>query len=94
MGPWLHERSSEPPREKQSSRDVPQLWHFFLGTGIFLWCNEEPCGAEPVCMTATGPCLKKALTPGQRKKLYAIADTVVPEKILEVLFEFHLILFK
>jgi len=93
-GPRLHERSSEPPRKIQSSRDVPQLLHsFFWEQEFFLLQRRDVQGSAGV-HDGNRTLFKKALTPGQRKKLYAIANTVVPEKILEVLFEFHLILFK
>ena len=90
-GPRLHERSSEPPCKRQSSRNYCTL--FFLKQEFFLLQRRDVPGRAGV-HDGNRTRFKKALTPGQRKKLYAIANAVVPEKILEVLFEFHLILFK
>ena len=73
---------------------ITQSLQSFFKIREFFSCNEETCTVELLCVTATGPCLKKRSRPVKEKKLYAIANTVVPEKILEVLFEFHLILFK
>jgi len=93
-GPRLHERSSEPPRKIQSSRDVPQLLHSFFWEQEFFLLQRRDVQDSAGVHDGNRTLFKKALTPGQRKKLYAIANTVVPEKIIEVLFEFHLILFK
>jgi hypothetical protein len=84
---------SHPAKDNRPATSRNYCTLFFGNRNFFVLQRRAVQGSAGV-QDGNRTLFKKALTPGQRKKLYAIANTVVPEKILEVLFEFHLILFK